>query len=951
VKRVQRIASTPKLVLSRLRSEATLTAGIIVAMAALISVWVGIPLYAESASARLLGEEVASAADDDVPFGYLFSYNRLSGGNTSWSDLLPVNDLVDGADTPFGSTVRTSRRVATSVGFDLVVGEANAITVIDNVSFVSMTGFEQTATIAQGRTAQPSASSDEPVEVVVDVEYAAANGLTVGDRLGVVNRRIAVEDPNRFIDIQITGLWTPPDTTADVSESVATSSAPQAADSRFLRNGTLVGNLVVPESTMSSVVDSLSESAFTNAQWLVLLDSAAVTTDSVSSLLARTERINREVDDRLRGARLLVSPQNSLAEFQEDVAALNRGLSLFSLPTLALGMAVLGLLISMRWNRRLGEVSLLRRRGVSAGQIIFETSAESILIAAIAGVLGGFGARSVASLMGTSATFLRFDSGIDLELLMNSRSWSALALATTIACVALIAPSLFAFSNRLLGSSTRRTATTGWWKRGYLDLAVVAAIAFFSWFLLRRDVLRDDILDDPIVILLPAITAFGVGVVMLRLFPWLMRLLAQILERTASTSGLLVTRRSARVTSAMSAPLLLLVITAALAIYTGSLARTLDLQLYDSAYHLVGASNSVASSNDTASQFEVTDGSVRSVDLRRPAPEPASFNRVWGIDQASRVARLAARLEHNDGTRTPVSVTGIDTTTFADIAFWRDDYSTRPLRDLVARLAATPDSLLVNSQVLRSADLAVGDVVTLTIRDSGQSLAVPMVIVGSFDQFPTWGPGDELTPVLTSLAALETRMGQSLAQEIFYDTDESTGDPAQTRADLSRLGISTAAPERPELLVERQQQRPERQGIFGLLTVSFLLSTTLTVIGFTFYALFGFTRQVSDIGVLRALGMPLRSLRTLVALDLLLVASLGVGVGAATGVAMATWYLPRLIDNPLGGAPALLEEVDWTTALLIPVLLAGALVIITIGLLVTLRRIKLFAAVKLGGQP
>jgi len=940
VSRLNQLRSSIWLTFRRLRATWALSLAVVLSLSALIGVWVGIPLYAESASARLLSVEVDDAAADDVPFGYLFSYNRLSGGNQSWSDFEVLNQLIDGPDAPFGSNVSATRRLITSVTFDLIVPNDADATVARGVSFASASGFDGAATLTQGRQALPARSLADPIEVMIDEDFAERNGISAGQRLQVLNRRVDLDDPNRAINIEITGLW----------------AAPEQADpeSRFLRNGSLSGNLVVPEATISMVVDPLTDASLSNAQWLVLLDSSTVTTDSVDELLARTESINRRVDDALRGARLLVSPESSLENFQDDVADLNRGLTLFSLPTLALVVAVAGLMISMRWARRLGEVAMLRRRGVPAGQIIGETFIEALVLAVACAIVGLGAARLVASLMGRTETFLRIGEGVDLELVMNSRSWRALVVALIVVVALLVAPSFSALRDRLLSvtPSSNALERRPWWQRTRLDLAIIVGVAFFTWFLLRRDALRGDLLDDPIVILLPAINAFAIGLVVLRLLPRFSGGIARGLERTNSTAALLVARRSSRVPSAMTAPLLLLVITSALAIYTGSLARTLDLQLFDAAHHSVGAANSVRTDveDQLGQRFELEGGETVAVPSTSVPIRAETLNRIWGVDAASRLARLPARIDAGPGVRVPVSFTGIDTANFADVAFWRDDYATMPLSDLIARLDATPDSVLLTRSVARQADLQLGDTITLSVSESGRRTQVDLVLVGTFDQFPTWIPGTELPPAVSSLGDYEARAGRTVARELLFNRTGEGVDDAQTRADFSRLGISTTAPLSPDAIIERVQLRPERQGIFGLLTVGFALSAALAVAGFVFYAVFGFTRQLTELGVLRALGLPARGLMVLVTLDLALVAGAGIGIGSLAGLAMARWFLPELVDNPAGAAPQLLQEIDWSAAIGIPLTLAGALAILTVGLLTVLRRIRLFEAVKVGAS-
>ena len=925
-----------------LRSSLALTLASVVALGTLVGLWVGLPLYAESASARLLATEVDEAAADGVPFGYLFSYNRLSGGNKAWADFAELNALLDGDESPFATSVRLTQRVFTTVPFDLV-DEVNGDERVENqaiasASFASMTGFDDLADFTEGRAAQSAVDAGGPVEVVIDEAYAAETDLSVGQRLTILNRRADAGDPNRSLDIHIVGIWRPPGEQGD---------APADPESRFLRTGVLARALVVPESTIVSVIDPLGDATISNGQWLALLDSSTTSTDSIDALLADTERINRQVDQRLTGARLLVSPETSLEGFQDDVARVNRGLQLFSLPTIALTIAVAALLLSLRWRSRLGDVVMLRRRGVSAGQLIASNALEAIVMALAAAAVGLGLARVIAGFIGRTTTFLRLEDRTDLGLLMNSRSWSALVTATMLASLLALAPSLSLLGSSISTGRSRDVTSRPWWQRSKLDLVLVCVVGLFAWFLLDRVQPSGRLLDDPVVILLPAMSALAVGLLVLRLVPWLAGRLGAALERTDSTAALLVARRAERSPAGLTAPLLLLVITAAVAVYTGSLARTLDLQLFDTAHHTVGAAHSARSDEGQqfSVRFEIVDDRPVPAGVSGPAIDPLAFERIWGVEGASRIARTPARLTPPTEAMERVTFFGVDTATFAEVAFWRDDYSSQSLPELMAQLDATPDGVLVHSAFMRRGALALGDLVELGIRIDGRVVGIDMVVVGSFDQFPTWIPGQEEPPVVASLSSFEARSPDPVPTELLF-VETTAADVAQTRADLNRVGITSAQPRSASDLVERAQSRPDRQGVFGLLTVGFVLSAALTVVGFVFYALFGFTRQATELGVLRAFGLRTSSLSMLVALDLLLVGVVGVGLGAATGLVMARLYLPRLLANPTGSAPEMLAELDWGAAVVISLVLLVALAAVTAVLLSVLRGLKLFTAVR-----
>ncbi len=922
----------------RMRVGLGWTIAVVLAMASLAAVWIAIPLYAESASSRLLGEQVDASETERTPFGYLLSFTRLTAGSRTWADFDELNRLLSDDGGPFGTDTESIHRITESAPFEIFLsGEAIGADDVEfslgRLAFTSVTDSDlASVTLTSGRLASEEPGLEGRVEVMVSDELAERFGVATGQRLTLVRSRDG--DP---IDVVVVGTWEPP-------EGVA-------ASTRFVRSGTLRQSLLVPEATMSSVVDRSEDGAFTSAQWLVLLDSATMTTDRVDDLLARTESVARQVNDALGGTRLLITPETALETYQSDVASLNEGLRLFSLPTLVLVGITAVALVLLRWSRHSREFAILRQRGAAPMPFVIAGVVEALLLAAVATALGYVGARVVALGMSRTDTFLRFTDALDLQISGSARARRTVIMAFAVLSIAQIVPLLQLFGGRYVGGQrTAGRSKAPWWQRGNLDLVLIGLVALAAFLLLRDGPSSGrQLIDDPVAILLPAMLAFAVGLALLRLLPPVFDRIADLVERSDATSALLVLRRAARVPTAVAAPLLLLVFTGSLSIYTASLARTLDVQLVDRAHHVVGGENSVEAAPTPRSQsfagFTIPAG--------RPGPpiDPAAFDRVWGVEDATRLATFTGRAGGVGGTAlVPIELTGVDPASFSRAAFWRDDYATRPLGELLGALRDSRDGVLMQRTAMARAGLRVGDVVRVSATDGDYDVSLDMVIVGHFSQFPGWQPADDLSPAVVDLGDLEQRLGTTLTQRIVFSAGDGLIDDGQTRADLHRLGLSSSRVERADALASAAQLRPDRQGVFGLLTVGFLVAGALTVAGFVFTAIAGFRSQLTEFGILRASGMRLRSLRAVVVFELVLIATVGILAAVGLGVFMSTTLLPRLVGTAAGSAPRLLPEVDWTSGASIIVALVISLAVAAVGLLSVLRRIRLFEAIKIGSD-
>jgi putative ABC transport system permease protein len=311
---------------------------------------------------------------------------------------------------------------------------------------------------------------------------------------------------------------------------------------------------------------------------------------------------------------------------------------------------------------------------------------------------------------------------------------------------------------------------------------------------------------------------------------------------------------------------------------------------------------------------------------------------------------------------------GIDRLTFPSAAYWQRDFASQPLGTLMNQLATNPTGILVPNRLLAKQKLKIGDTLKLGITTgvAGQSFAIDAPIVGSFELFPTWYP-EKGTMIVGNLDELFLRSGAEYPHEVWLGTRRGA-DPESIvyavrgfsilldqQADQTKLvknGLNTIVKDwsSSDLKIRAEQRRPERQGLFGLLSVGFVSSALLTVLGFLLYALFSFRRRFIEMGMLRAIGLSLQQMTSLLAAELAFLVLLGIGMGSALGVFASRLFVPFLQIGATVQAqyPPFHIEIAWLSIAEIYVLFA-LLFIAALGILSSLLiKMKIFQAIKLG---
>jgi putative ABC transport system permease protein len=464
-------------------------------------------------------------------------------------------------------------------------------------------------------------------------------------------------------------------------------------------------------------------------------------------------------------------------------------------------------------------------------------------------------------------------------------------------------------------------------------------------------------IPEPLVGFWLALFCFSVALLFLRFFPYVLRALAWLADRFPGITALLTLRQVARSAGQYSGPLLLLTMTLSLAAFTASMAATLDNQLHDQAYYQVGADVNLAELGEdtTEQQQQTTFPGQQPVQQPRKEGEPrwlfvpvSEHLRVNGVKAAVRVGDYS--VTSNIGGRQQTGrLLGIDRAEFPAAAFFRNDFANREaLGSLMNRLALSRANILVSRDFLERNTLKIGDPLKLTINAAGDFKTLDFAVAGVLELFPTLYPQDGPF-FIANLEYVFEQMGGLYPYDIWLTTDRSAHGE-QIANEVRALGITVVTAEDARTLIDAEQGRPERQGLFGLLSVGFLAAASLTVLGFLVYAIVSFRRRFIELGMLRAVGLSVTQMALFLAGEQAIVILTGAGLGTVLGILASQIFIPFLQvgASKAAAVPPFVVQIAWSQMWTIYAVF-GAMFLIAVGVLIALLiRMKVFEAVKLG---
>lgn len=797
-----------------------------------------------------------------------------------------------------------------------------------NINIVYQDGISPYMRILSGAELDPDGRSAEAIDVWAPSKLVERLGVNPGDAVA-----LALEG-NQSLTARIAGVWQ----AADPKDGYWLTDPEQAFQD----------TLVVRRQDYIDLVEPLLAVKVRAATWRVTLDEGQANPADGRSYVAGLQRIPVAIDRFLPGARV-TTPSLPLEKFVNRQTNLTTLLLGFNVPGLGflLYFLVLTSAVIAYWQRR--EVAMLVSRGMGRLMVLHFTFAEALLLFVIGAPIGLAFGLGLARLMGYTASFLVFDQRAPLPVSWLGANWRLLLLTLGIVLLARLLSAAQA-SRESAVSQERESARPSrgpFWYRNYLDLLLIIP-TFYAYDQLSKtgslgSLVQDrpeDIFQDPLLVLVPALFIVSIGLVAMRPFPLLMRLLDLVARRTTWLPLHLALRQLSRQSHTYINPLLLVIVSLALGVYTFSMADSLDKWLEDRIFYSIGADVTLSPFLESA----VVNNTV-GAEWIPPADE---YEQVPGVAAATRMGDYVAEIRLPAG-RVKGRFLGIDRSDFANTAWFRRDLANESLGSLMNRLALAPPNVLVSERFYTENLLNVGDRIEIfVLADAGATVTEQFVVAGVFEHFPT--VTEDQVAIVGNLDYIFSFFPVAMRHNIWLRLEPGAKSeevmaaiPVVTGVDaIRRVGVDTA--------LQKQRDQMERVGVFGTLTVSFLMSALMAALGLLTYSYASLNERLFHFSVLRAIGMRRAAVAAQVLLEYAILTTYGAVVGVVVGTYAAALFVPlfRVGSGPNAPLPPLLPVIADNEILPLVLAFAGLMILLELVVLSSALYRRIFVALRMG---
>ncbi len=529
-------------------------------------------------------------------------------------------------------------------------------------------GLDTHLTVVRGELPFAAQPPEGPVAVALSEETATRNNVSVGDRLALhawwdTDRRPMLVQIAALVRVTQPGnpYWT--DATRVVEDA-------QESWEQFV--------LLLPEDAFFAALTAGAPTASATYADRYTIDARALNARDAPAVATGVTALPSVLAGFERRVTMESGLAKTLETFDDRLFFVRIPLFVLLLQIGGIVAYYLVMVATMLVERQAPEIAVLRSRGASPGQLLFEFGIEGFILALLAAAAGPLLAAAVISALGPMPAFTALSGGGPLEVHLSTQAYAFAIAGALLAFGAFMIPAWRATRSTVVEfrRASARPRPVPLLLRYYLDVALVVVLAILFWRLRQDDQLFTRTVfggrqSDPLMLATPTVLMLTVGVVFLRLFPLALRLLAWMIGRVAGAAALVGMRALARDPSHYSRLVLMLMLATGVGMFGATFSATLARSYDDRARYPVGADVRAA---DMRALFERGDEAFLRAVTAVPARAVSPAIRTEGAVLAN-------------GKNESVTLLGVEPDTFREVAYFRDDFAAEPLTVIADNLA------------------------------------------------------------------------------------------------------------------------------------------------------------------------------------------------------------------------------------------------------------------------
>lgn len=395
---------------------------------------------------------------------------------------------------------------------------------------------------------------------------------------------------------------------------------------------------------------------------------------------------------------------------------------------------------------------------------------------------------------------------------------------------------------------------------------------------------------DPLIFVFSTCLILGLGLLFVRLYPYLLKIIYFIGKLFWTPSQYMaISTVSCAGGSKERFLMLFLILTFAYGLFSANTARAINNNKNDMIYYSNGADVTIT---EYWIEQEYTIGGSTMVSYQER--DFSRFEELAGVESATKVLIdkeakcVSGGGPENGAGSVNVNAMAIDPIKFANTAWFRNDLLPVHWFNYCNALSDYTNGVLVSSSMANKFKLEPGD--EIDIRFKGQN-NIPVTVLAVIDYWPGINPnGSPEYFCVVNYNYIRSNMDVMPYQVWLRLSENATSEELYEDIEKKRMPIETIN-DSSQMMIE-EKNSPTLQGMNGGLTLGFIITMIMAIIGFLIYWILSIKGRTLQFGILRAMGMTMREIIGMLGYEQILVSIVSIAMAFIIGGITSDIFVP-----------------------------------------------------------
>lgn len=870
------------------------------------SIITAVPMYTSSIFKKILATDLEKLQKVDNIFPGIFTANKkLTGGDFESKDVKNLMKEVKTSNSSFDNSIKNivddlgmpvmSKKTEISCN-DFSVSKYNDKgEIVDEkgpgISLKTISDIENNINIIDGNLFSSDSSSDV-IEGIISESTKRTFDLKVGETFAF--RQVST---NNFIKIKIAGVF-------QVDNK----------DSSYWKDGNILlsDTIIIPYDSLMKL--SMYKDNFYLSSYNIkyVLDYTNINVSNLPNAIKTLDTASKDFNQK-KNSSIYLAALDTLKEYVPKTKQLSITMWTIASPVILMIIIYIFMVSTLILEHDKDEISLLRSRGATKLQVLKVYLSENLILFFITVLISPFVAYLITRVFGATSGFLKFVSRPPLDIKITHVEW-IYALVSAFAFLLIMFIPIALSSKDSIVAQKRSKSRKGKpiWQRFYFDVVLLAiglyAVYQFQSFeslLNVSNVETSNLPISPFMYISFTILILGIGLVMLRLYPYLIKFILKLGKDKWSPSMYICLTNITRSNGKNGFLMIFLILTLSTGIFNLKAASTINTMAENRIKYLNGADIVIRpwwipakaekdekDSSSTSVSALNSDGTSAAGVFYKDI-DYAPYTKIDGIESTTKVLKSKnGRLNFNGNLSSEkTQIIGIIPDEFGKTAWFDSSLLPHHWYNYLNLLSKEPKAILVSSKVAEDLKLSKGT--RVDVRFDG-NLYLECYVGEIIDYWPSYDPNLSFG---SGFVVMNLKYIDAMCSTQPYEIWMKKSDSSSYNTIFDSVKENKVYYENIHLtyndLVDLKTS-PIIQGTNGLLSLSFIASLIITTLGFLIYWILSIKERTLDFGILRAMGLTLKKVITILINEQIFISGAAMIMGLAIGGFASNIFIPML---------------------------------------------------------